>query len=135
MTLSCADARPRLTPLLDGELQGEDAGAVQRHIERCAECTRVWSDCLALRAAVTAAPPDETDDLWDAMSARIAGGDRSSLLLTEMRLLHDELRLLQAEVAELKRELILRPPLPDRRGTPLSFPDTPRQTPTRFRLV
>jgi hypothetical protein len=133
--LSCGDVLPSLAAWLDGELRGEEADSVRLHLDGCAECARIQSETLTLRAAVTTAPLDETEDLWDAVSDRIAGEDQNSLLLGEIRLLHDELRSLRGEIDELRRELTKRPPIHGTRGTPLSFPDAPTQTLKQYRLV
>lgn len=36
--ISCADAVNRLWAYLDGEISPDDAGAVERHLERCRRC-------------------------------------------------------------------------------------------------
>lgn len=135
MMLFCGDVQARLAALLDDELRGEEAEAVGQHIDGCAACAQIRSDCLALRAAVAAEPPPETADLWDAVSAQIADGDQIRPFLDEIRRLHDDLRLLRGEVADLRRELIHRPPVAGTRSTPLNFPDAPGQSWKQYRLV
>lgn len=133
--MSCDGIRTRLPALQDGELTAEEADAVRRHVAACVSCARAQSGYLALRAAATAAPPPETDDLWGGVRDRIAAENDGGLALAEMRLLREELRSLRAEIADLRRELAGRPHAPITRSTPLNLPDAPHRSDKRYQLV
>lgn len=53
---TCAETRPRIDELLDGELPRADAAALTGHIETCADCAAALEHTRALRAALAAMP-------------------------------------------------------------------------------
>ncbi len=74
--------RERLSPYLDGELEGTEAGALEAHLQGCAACRRELEQLRALVPAARGLPerPPEAD-LWPAIeralgvpAARAAGG-------------------------------------------------------------
>ncbi len=54
--MRCRKALRLLGPLLDGELKGEVAGIVRRHVEECASCARRFSELQSLVRELTALP-------------------------------------------------------------------------------
>lgn len=132
--MPCDDIRTRLPALQDGELTAEEEEAVRKHAVVCASCARALSDYLALRTAISTAPP-ETADLWGGVSDQIAAENDGGLALAEMRLLREELRSLRGEIADLRREIASRPHAPITRSTPLSLPDAPHRSDKRYQLV
>lgn len=73
---TCEDVGGLLDDFVDGLLDGEDAVAVERHLEGCVACRE---EARALRALVEAAAALPTDvapphDLWPAIAHRIERG-------------------------------------------------------------
>jgi len=115
--------------LLDNELPESEAEVIHQHCGECASCTHLCSEYRALRTAITAAPTSETADLTALIEARIGVDGLNGLLLTEIRLLRDQVQLLSGEVAELRRELA-----PSVRSTP-RFSIAPENARKHYRLV
>ena len=50
--MTCADAQPLISRLLDGELPDADAAAVCGHLAGCPDCRRFMRDAVRIQAAV-----------------------------------------------------------------------------------
>ena len=69
--MSCADVRVAISAALDGEAPGLDSAAVDRHLERCAECRRFAARARSVhrttRVRSAEVPPDLTDEILAAI--------------------------------------------------------------------
>jgi hypothetical protein len=72
-TITCDHVMDRLDELLDGELDADEATAVNDHLEMCAECHRELEAVRNLTAEAASLPrsiePD--NDLWPGIAGRI----------------------------------------------------------------
>ena len=63
--MTCEEARLRISPLIDGELSGEDASAVLAHLAGCDACSWFRQDLDRVRrAAATLGPIAPPDHVW-----------------------------------------------------------------------
>jgi len=130
---ACDDIRSRLAAYVDSELDNINRQIVDDHLAGCVDCAAIVQGYRAIQAAFLV--DAGADGLWDAVHARIDAPDATTVLLTELRLMRDEMQGLRAEVADLRRELGRRPPSPPVRTSPFSFPDAPERALKQYRLV
>ena len=122
--MNCELVQPRLTALLDGQLGGELAAEIARHLANCPVCTQAHAELLAVKETASSWNVDAPD-----ISARVmqaVAHDSENALLDEVRLLRAEMAELRAEVAALRRRLSPRPEtlwtLTDRLDSPKDHP-------------
>jgi anti-sigma factor (TIGR02949 family) len=78
--MDCSEIADRLSPFLDGELEGDEAEGVGMHLEECASCKKRYQDhqwvkeVLARKLSFQKAPPRFRSDLLDRLGTPTGGG-------------------------------------------------------------
>ena len=88
MTMACEQFETRLPAYLEGDLEGDERDAFERHAESCGHCHAILNDVKVIVAgAGTLGPIEPSRDLWSGIESRIGatvvpiGAGRSSLLI------------------------------------------------------
>jgi len=68
--MRCDDMNPLLGPFLDGELAGDEADAVRRHLAACPGCRNRLAGVAALEAAMRGLKPERAPGGIEAVLAR-----------------------------------------------------------------
>ena len=72
MTMTCEQFEARLPDYLEGDLQGDERDAFERHAEACLHCHPILNDIKAIVASAGALGPIEpARDLWSGIESRI----------------------------------------------------------------
>jgi hypothetical protein len=73
-TFSCDEARPLISALADGELEGPAAAALSQHVERCAVCSQLLDQQRTTKqelAALRQSVEGVADELWARISREL----------------------------------------------------------------
>lgn len=69
--MDCRRIETLLSPLLDGEVDPDDAPAVRAHLAACPRCAARLETLRATRAAVADLRPEPSDEGWTALERRL----------------------------------------------------------------
>lgn len=116
--MTCDEANTRLTALIDGELAPAELALVEGHLRQCAACSRVQRE-LVQAGLLADAWSVEGGDVWE--NVRQETSPDLTDLLAAIRSLQGDVQALRAEVADLRRQLAVRPTAPRSVGS--LFPD------------
>ena len=109
-SMNCPETQTLLVARRDGELSPEIAALVQAHLAQCAICSAEAQQIEAVIADTDRwrIPNKDADTIWAGVEAKITAPDLTDVL-NELRQIRQEMELMRVEVADLRRQIAIRP--------------------------
>ncbi|MGE0084100.1 MAG: anti-sigma factor [Desulfococcaceae bacterium] len=60
--MKCRNKGKKISAYLDGELDAEKAGEMEKHLSQCAECRQTWNDFKHADSLLAGLPPESVGD-------------------------------------------------------------------------